>query len=201
MLDPFAGSGTTLFAASAKGFDAEGIELLPIGQYIIATKQLLNTAFTASDFNTLQRWRDPQVWIHAPKTVTLPELRITRGAYTEAAKDAIERFLSACQQENERVAFVLRFALLCVLESISFTRKDGQYLRWDYRSGRKQGKKIFNKVEILSFEQAITQKIDEITSDLQPSVQLDLFSTPRFTGAITLHMVRLLRFYRNYQRK
>lgn len=160
---------------------------MPIGQYIIATKQLLDAAFTASDFQTLQRWRDPKVWIHTPKTVTLPELRITRGAYAEETKDAIERFLSACQQENERVAFVLRFALLCVLESISFTRKDGQYLRWDYRSGRKQGKKIFNKGEIPSFEQAITQKIDEITSDLQPSVQLDLFSTPRFTGAITLH--------------
>lgn len=187
VLDPFAGSGMTLFAASAKGLDAEGIELLPIGQYIIATKHLLDTAFTASDFTTLQRWRDPHVWMHTPKTVTLPELRITRGAYAEATKDAIERFLSACQQEHERVAFVLRFALLCVLESVSFTRKDGQYLRWDYRSGRKQGKKIFNKGEIPSFAQAITQKIDEITSDLQPSVQLDLFSTPRFTGAITLH--------------
>ncbi|HEY0385135.1 MAG TPA: hypothetical protein VGC64_03955, partial [Pyrinomonadaceae bacterium] len=43
MLDPFAGSGTALFVASALGLKAEGIELLPIGQQLIATKKLLES--------------------------------------------------------------------------------------------------------------------------------------------------------------
>ena len=34
---------------------------------------------------------------------------------------------------------------MCMLESISYTRKDGQYLRWDQRSGRGLGKKVFDK--------------------------------------------------------
>jgi tRNA G10 N-methylase Trm11 len=38
LIDPFAGSGTALFSAGAFGMKAEGIELLPIGQTVIATK-------------------------------------------------------------------------------------------------------------------------------------------------------------------
>ena len=75
--------------------------------------------------------------------------------------------VAALDQENERIKAVLLFALLCILESISYTRKDGQYLRWDYRSGRRQGEKKFDKGVILSFDKAITNKLHEIITDLR----------------------------------
>lgn len=151
ILDPFAGSGTALFAASALGFDADGIELLPIGQQIIETKQVLDTEFTSDDLERLKVWLSLQIWKQTEQELCLPELRITKGAYSTENKRAIEQYLASLSQENERVREVLLFALLCVLESISYTRKDGQYLRWDYRSGRGQGKKPFNKGEILDW--------------------------------------------------
>ena len=187
ILDPFAGSGTALFAPSAMGINADGIELLPIGQQIIATKKLLESEFTPEDFVVLERWSAMRVWEQFEKRANLPELRITKGAYPEKTKEAIEKYLAACQQENSRVQAVLRFALLCVLESISFTRKDGQYLRWDYRSGRRHGKKVFDKGEISSFEQAIREKINEITTDLSLARQTDLFSAETSQGSIRLY--------------
>lgn len=187
ILDPFAGSGTALFAASAMGINAVGIELLPIGQQIIATKKLFESEFTPEDFARLQYWSKSRLWEQADRNVALPELRITKGAYSEKTKEAIEKYLTACQQENSRVQTVLRFVLLCVLESISFTRKDGQYLRWDYRSGRRQGQKIFDKGEILSFEQAIGEKINEIIVDLLPAQQINLFSVEEPQGEIVLY--------------
>ena len=51
---------------------------------------------------------------HSKDRVSLNELRITAGAYSEKTKDQIERYLAAIQQENERVKAVLFFALLCV---------------------------------------------------------------------------------------
>jgi len=187
ILDPFAGSGTALFAASAMGISADGIELLPIGHEIITAKQILDTEFMPEDFERLRHWSALRVWEQSETGVPLPELRITQGAYPEKTKEAIEKYLGACQQENSRVRAVLRFALLCVLESISFTRKDGQYLRWDYRSGRTHGKKIFNKGEILSFEQAICEKINEIVADVSPAHQTSLFPAEKLQGQIRLY--------------
>jgi len=189
VLDPFAGSGTALFTASSMGMDADGIELLQIGQQIISTKRLLESEFTSDDFNELQRWAKLPVWIDSKERVSLNELRITSGAYPEKTKDQIEKYLASIQLENERVKAVLFFALLCVLEIISYTRKDGQYLRWDYRSGRKQGKKQFDKGEIVDFGKAISEKIGEILEDLRPTapVQQTLFAQPTKQGKIHLY--------------
>ena len=187
VLDPFAGSGTALFAASDLGINAEGIELLPIGQRIIDTKKLLNAEFTPDDFERLKDWWHLQFWKQFEGKISLPELKITRGAYPQETKASIEQYLEACRQENLRVQMVLSFALLCVLESVSYTRKDGQYLRWDYRSGRGQGKKPFNKGEILPFDIAITNKLDEIINDLKPSTQqVELFPNDRNQGQIDI---------------
>jgi len=189
ILDPFAGSGTALFVASAAGMDADGIELLPVGQEIIATRKLLGWEFTSNDLAVLVRWSKTQPWKQSEARYPLPELRITQGAYSEQTREAIEKYMAACFQENARVQAVLRFALLCILESVSYTRKDGQYLRWDYRSGRRRGKKPFHKGFIPDFEQAICAKIEEILLDLQSQDkgQMALFAVEKLQGDIHLY--------------
>ncbi|MBI4849569.1 MAG: site-specific DNA-methyltransferase [Nitrospirae bacterium] len=187
VLDPFAGSGTTLFAASAYGLDADGIELLPIGQQIIYARKCLEREFAKKDFATLNRWITDHPWRKTKEKKTLSSLRITDGAYSQETLDSIERYIGALHHKNERVRLVLQFALLCILESISFTRKDGQYLRWDYRSGRRQGARPFDKGAILDFDKAICDKIKDIRHDLQSTNgDSDLFPTKILQGDINL---------------
>lgn len=188
LLDPFAGSGTALFAAGGLGMKSEGIELLPIGRTLIATKQLIDLDLIDADVKRLAFWRDEHPWRKCKTVKLINELRITRGAYPPETFDAMRRFLAASEQEGERVQAVLLFALLCILESISYTRKDGQYLRWDYRSGRRQGKKIFNKGEILAFDKAISDKLHQIVDDLRSGgLPEDLFAKVRSKSEVKLH--------------
>ena len=188
LLDPFAGSGTALFAAGALGLRAEGIELLPIGQTIIAIRKVIDSELKPVDVEQIAAWREQRPWHGRGIAKPINQLRITRGAYPAETTDQIGRFLVALEQENERIKAVLLFALLCILESISYTRKDGQYLRWDYRSGRRQGKKIFNKGEILTFDKAMTDKLNELVTDLRAAdAPEDLFATTRSKAEVLLH--------------
>ena len=166
ILDPFAGSGTALFACAGLGYDSDGIELLPIGQKIIAANALARGGNKQDIAAGLENWSLQKPWNTDGKTKDFQILRITSGAYSKETHHKIGRYLSDLDQEPPETREILRFALLCVLESISYTRKDGQYLRWDYRSGRRNGKRPFDKGRILPFDEAIVSKLDEIRCDM-----------------------------------
>ena len=167
VLDPFAGIGTALFASREQGIVSHGIELLPIGQEVMRTRKLVENGIKDETVKRIKRWITAKYWNTVKKDKDIIELNITRGAYPEETKTAIESYLSHINAEPPQVRQILLFAVLCILEPISFTRKDGQYLRWDYRSGRTWGKKRFYKGEILSFDSAIEGKLNEILFDIE----------------------------------
>ncbi|NJL93972.1 MAG: site-specific DNA-methyltransferase [Anaerolineae bacterium] len=167
ILDPFAGAGTTLFAASARGLDALGIEVLPVGTEIIEVRRQIQYGDLTAIPSLLDRWRRTQPWHHSYLTKPFPHLRITDGAFPHATQQALDRYLATLESETEAAAQLFRFVAMCVLEEISYTRKDGQYLRWDCRSERRQSSNRFDKGKILNFDEAIIRKIEDIYADLQ----------------------------------
>ena len=177
VLDPFAGAGTALFASSERGNDAVGIELLPIGQEIIKTRKCIDDTDKGSLLRELKKWRDSKPWNLAKGIKEFNILKITKDAYPSNTELKIKKFLwSIDKLRDNAIKQVLLFSLLCILESISFTRKDGQYLRWDSRSGRTNGKRGFDKGRILPFDEAIVRKFNEIIRDLgEGEKQFELF--------------------------
>ncbi|MGO9636391.1 MAG: DNA methyltransferase [Terracidiphilus sp.] len=166
ILDPFAGSGTTLIIAAELGLDAVGIELLPSGAEIIEVRNAVLNADRKILEKQIRTTIKERKWAQSGERQPFAHLRITTGAFSEENERQLERFLfDAAAEKNELLSRLLRFSAMCVLEEISFTRKDGQYLRWDHRSGRSRGEKIFDKGMILSFDEAICSKLTQIADD------------------------------------
>ena len=65
VLDPFAGVGTALFASKEEGYDAYGIELLPIGQEIIRTRKLVENGIKKDTLIRLEEWSNRKYWKNA----------------------------------------------------------------------------------------------------------------------------------------
>ncbi len=176
ILDPFAGSGATIFAAREKGWESTGIELLPIGIFNIQAR-------LAAENITLKKFKEDvdTFWNNFDKITdkdsVIQHISITRGAFPEENENNLNRYLSCCKKiSNESIKIILEFAAFSVLEEISYTRKDGQYLRWDSRANRSYGNTEFNKGEIFDFIIIVKEKIKEIISDLSPTESIELFN-------------------------
>jgi len=175
ILDPFSGAGTTLFAASELECNATGIELLPVGIFAVEARE----ASEKIEYKKLNSIK-VKLWDEVDK-IKSPEahikhIRITNGAFPEETENDLNKFLTYIEKLEHNYATILRFAAFAILEEISFTRKDGQYLRWDHRANRSNGKKKFNKGKIYSFRDAIDAKLREILNDINPNSGLTLFA-------------------------
>lgn len=182
LLDPFAGAGTTLFAGQDLGWKANGIELLPVGSFAMHTRDLLHKV-NVDDLQKIIK----TLWQKVDKVKNpdshIKHVSITKDAFPEDTEEKLNKYLSYCSTiKDETLKSILRFIAFSVLEEISFTRKDGQYLRWDYRSKRNLSSKPFDKGKIVSFEDAINNKLRLVLEDISPDLSPRLFEEKESSG-------------------
>lgn len=179
VLDPFLGSGTTSLVAQIRGVDSVGFDLLPTSKIAISAKQnILNY-----DREELVRLRAELQNIDLPKGYKgrVNSIPITEGAYPDRT-DHLLAFILEWRNTNGFSDAVNELLLLCMvnsLERLSYTNKDGQYLRWDYRShkviegnkkrierGKEPFKTILDKGELPDVIATITAELDNVVEDI-----------------------------------
>lgn len=169
LLDPFAGTGVAPVTAAKAGWQGIGIEILPVAV------KFAKSYVTANDVDTEKfRFLSAQFFdcVANPESLRtipcseFPHIRITERAFPEGNEAAI-----AVARGWLRQAFpgpetdLLDFAAMAALEDASWTSKDGQYLRWDHRSGRRLKAKM-EKRHVLSYADSLRNKLDVIAADL-----------------------------------
>lgn len=176
ILDPFAGVSTTLLAAREIGCDATGIEVLPIGDIVWQAKSQTGP-HVVSELKPIRHWVESTPPGKSQRPFT--HIPITLHAFDGDSEAKLmwydEQFANLDLGKNLRT--LLKFVLLSILEDISYTSKDGQFLRWDSRSCKarkrielriaagKKPPKAFRKASILDVKTAILQALDLIITD------------------------------------
>ncbi len=188
VLDPFAGIGTTITTSIKLGFNAIGIELLSPG--VLATEARI--AATKLDKNKFKQVLKEIEQIEfenrdISKEYFFQHITITRGAFSEETEYAIANINKYINEncDNVEIKSLLKFAVSSILEEVSYTRKDGQYLRWDYRSPR-QLKSQFNKGKIHSFKARIIEKLNIILKDIDKVKQNQYLNNHRIIRGSSL---------------
>jgi site-specific DNA-methyltransferase (cytosine-N4-specific) len=178
LLDPFGGSATTLLVAKTLGIDAMGLELLPVCHLAWQAK----SRFDEYDLNEVKLVRE--MLAHSEPgmvEVDFPHIRITEGAFSETTENALMFYSRWFEQLpiSETTKTLCRLLLVSILEEVSYTRKDGQYLRWDYRSPKlqqryqqtngqgKQPVKKVDKGELPTVKEALLVALGVVTADIQ----------------------------------
>ena len=192
VLDPFAGIGTTPLVAAGMGKSATGIEIMPVG---VLTGQGIAQAANGVSRAELETAGNELLGRVASEEPAAPEfafphVSITEAAFpgpTEAAMAKARQFIS--HTDDDAVRALLDLACMSILEDVSYTRKDGQYLRWDHRSGRALRTRV-HKGPIVPFQQALRVRLFEMVQDVDTLKQDYGGGYPEFMTGSCLELLR-----------
>ena len=194
ILDPFSGIGTTPLIAASKGLCATGIEIMPVGVMVgnaimHAANGLSRSGLEDTARELLEAVRSSQ---EAPTAYAFPHVRITEAAFPEATEKAIAKARQFIDTVTDVcVRTLLDVACMTVLEDISYTRKDGQYLRWDHRSARPLRSRV-NKGHIPTFHHALGARLFEMVQDIHPLKMEYGGGSPELVTGSSLELLREL---------
>lgn len=177
ILEPFSGSGTTLLVAKSRGINAFGIEILPHCHLAWQAK----SAVLDYELDELRRLYD-EVKNNSIGTALhgFPHVAITKSAFpaeNEMALMYLTEWIETSQY-TYKLKTLIRLLLTSVLEEISYTRKDGQYLRWDERAQKVQDRnrkretlgkaaiRGLNKGELSTVKEALLSALFTIMEDI-----------------------------------
>lgn len=167
VLDPFAGIGTAPLVAAGRGARAAGIEIMPVGALVgRGIAEAANGARRDSLESAASRLLAALESDTDAADCAFPHVRITESAFppeTEAAIAKARKFIQAMDESAERS--LLDLACMTILEEVSYTRKDGQYLRWDYRSGRNLRSRV-HKGRVAPFAEALGGRLYQMLNDM-----------------------------------
>ena len=139
LLEPFNGSGTTLLVAKSRGISAVGVEILPNCHLTWRAKSHV-FHYDVAELRDIYQ----QIKLSEPGKASrpFPHLVITQTAFPEEEESALMYYTDWVEQSDfsGSAKILLRLLLTSILEEVSYTRKDGQYLRWDRRAEKVQAR-------------------------------------------------------------
>ncbi len=180
IFDPFVGAGTTLLAAQQLGYRSLGTEIMPISVFVTEAKLCASYDRIALT-GVVRKILDTP---YTPAQRKLPDVKIIRLAFDEATQDELIFFretIAKLDDEPQATRNFLMLGLLSILEDVSSTSKDGQFLR------------LVNK-ECPPIRVALEKRYMEMLSDLMVEEELIRDTTEFFPASVYQADARALPF-------
>ena len=179
VLDPFSGAGTSVLTEGSMGIPGTGIEIMPIGNLAARAISAVSNGLEPNRFvKASNAIIDAVSQDHYNDRYLFPHVPITKHAFPETTERDLAKareFIAGVAEPS--LSTVLTLACVSVLEEISYTRKDGQFLRWDPQSGRKVSRRL-HKEFVPTLGESLRRRLVEIAADI-PALKR------KYGGAVT----------------
>ncbi|MDR3136500.1 MAG: site-specific DNA-methyltransferase [Coriobacteriales bacterium] len=179
VLDPFLGSGTTALVAQMQGINSIGFDIMPTTAVALFAKGNI----LRYNVQELHRLADFISGLNRPASYKkrVKSIAITHHAYPDQTERDIPFYTEqiAHSSFSDEAKGLARLCLLNSLERLSYTSKDGQYLRWAVNSkrvmeanacriaaGREPLKAKLDKGDLPSVNQVLTGEINKAIDDI-----------------------------------